>query len=278
MQEIATWLHGCHDTPPKRAALIKVCSHPVYTNAWVGTVPKTALIIQGPSRPFSPHLPAPDAQLHSATSHSFADGHDLAWCPCWLHQKWIGEKERTLVTHLSRCWYGNGAGVAALSPLGANLNVHEEEARFPIGARDLEGLSPGVVGGAKRGGGVQLLQWMGAVVRLMWADTRESSKSCASFIAVSRVAGLWHHIHIWVSAPTHSRIAPLPWLHPFADPYSGRGLASCVQFRQNKSYTNRVVGNGLQAQKLNPEVKVRDLDPVLTQVKERLQRFNQVGQ
>ncbi|XP_041119793.1 glypican-5b isoform X2 [Polyodon spathula] len=42
-----------------------------------------------------------------------------------------------------------------------------------------------------------------------------------------------------------------------------------------ESYTNRVVGNGLQAQKLNPEVKVRDLDPVLTQVKERLQRFNQ---
>ncbi|KAK1168723.1 glypican-5b [Acipenser oxyrinchus oxyrinchus] len=42
-----------------------------------------------------------------------------------------------------------------------------------------------------------------------------------------------------------------------------------------ESYTNRVVGNGLQAQKLNPEVKVRGLDPVLTQVKERLQRFNQ---
>ncbi|XP_066565874.1 glypican-5 isoform X2 [Amia ocellicauda] len=42
-----------------------------------------------------------------------------------------------------------------------------------------------------------------------------------------------------------------------------------------ESYTGRVVGNGLQAQKQNPEVKVRGPDPALNQVKEMLERFNQ---
>lgn len=42
-----------------------------------------------------------------------------------------------------------------------------------------------------------------------------------------------------------------------------------------KSYTSRVVGNGLQAQKQNPEVKVRSANPVLAEVKERLERFTQ---
>ncbi|XP_064794765.1 glypican-5-like isoform X2 [Oncorhynchus masou masou] len=42
-----------------------------------------------------------------------------------------------------------------------------------------------------------------------------------------------------------------------------------------ESYTDRVVGNGLQAQKQNPEVKVRSPNPELAEVKERLERFNQ---
>ncbi|XP_031662921.1 glypican-5 isoform X1 [Oncorhynchus kisutch] len=45
-----------------------------------------------------------------------------------------------------------------------------------------------------------------------------------------------------------------------------------------ESYTGRVVGNGLQAQKQNPEVKVRSPNPELAEVKERLERFNQVIQ
>ena len=43
------------------------------------------------------------------------------------------------------------------------------------------------------------------------------------------------------------------------------------------SYTGRVVGNGLHAQRQNPEVKVRSPNPTLAEVKERLERFNQVG-
>lgn len=42
-----------------------------------------------------------------------------------------------------------------------------------------------------------------------------------------------------------------------------------------ESYTGRVVGNGLQAQKQNPEVKVRSPNPELAVVKEKLERFNQ---
>lgn len=42
------------------------------------------------------------------------------------------------------------------------------------------------------------------------------------------------------------------------------------------SYTGSVVGNGLQAQGQNPEIKVRGVDPVLIGAKETLERFNQV--
>lgn len=42
------------------------------------------------------------------------------------------------------------------------------------------------------------------------------------------------------------------------------------------SYTGRVVGNGLQAQRHNPEIKVRGVDPVLVEAKERLEQFTQV--
>lgn len=37
------------------------------------------------------------------------------------------------------------------------------------------------------------------------------------------------------------------------------------------------MGSGLQAQKLNPEIKVRSADPVLLELKEKLELFNQVG-
>ncbi|KAF3858333.1 hypothetical protein F7725_011534 [Dissostichus mawsoni] len=42
-----------------------------------------------------------------------------------------------------------------------------------------------------------------------------------------------------------------------------------------ESYTGRVVGNGLHAQRQNPEVKVRSPNPTLAEVKERLELFNQ---
>lgn len=42
-----------------------------------------------------------------------------------------------------------------------------------------------------------------------------------------------------------------------------------------ESYTGHVVGNGLQAQRQNPEIKVRSVDPNLVNVKEKLEHFNQ---
>lgn len=48
-------------------------------------------------------------------------------------------------------------------------------------------------------------------------------------------------------------------------------------FSFSYSYSGRVVGNGLHAQRRNPEVKVRSPNPTLAEVKERLERFNQVG-
>uniref|UniRef100_A0A1A8C5M6 Glypican 5 n=1 Tax=Nothobranchius kadleci TaxID=1051664 RepID=A0A1A8C5M6_NOTKA len=42
-----------------------------------------------------------------------------------------------------------------------------------------------------------------------------------------------------------------------------------------KRYTGKVVGNGLFAQRQNPEVKVRSMDPVVNETKESLEHFNQ---
>ncbi|XP_056613903.1 glypican-5b isoform X2 [Triplophysa dalaica] len=42
-----------------------------------------------------------------------------------------------------------------------------------------------------------------------------------------------------------------------------------------ESYTGRVVGNGLQAQRHNPEIRVKIAHPLLVNIKERLERFNQ---
>lgn len=41
-----------------------------------------------------------------------------------------------------------------------------------------------------------------------------------------------------------------------------------------KSYTARIVGNGVRAQRQNPEVRVRSVDPVLMDVKTKLELFN----
>lgn len=49
--------------------------------------------------------------------------------------------------------------------------------------------------------------------------------------------------------------------------WSGEGVV--------ESYTGKVVGNGLHAQRQNPEVKVRSMDPAMAEVKERLDHFNQ---
>ncbi|XP_056304242.1 glypican-5b isoform X2 [Danio aesculapii] len=43
-----------------------------------------------------------------------------------------------------------------------------------------------------------------------------------------------------------------------------------------ESYTGYVVGNGLQAQKHNPEIKVKTANPILVSVKEKLEHFNQM--
>uniref|UniRef100_A0A3Q2PUK3 Glypican-5-like n=1 Tax=Fundulus heteroclitus TaxID=8078 RepID=A0A3Q2PUK3_FUNHE len=42
-----------------------------------------------------------------------------------------------------------------------------------------------------------------------------------------------------------------------------------------ESYTGRIIGNGLDAQRQNPEVKVRDMDPIMAEFKKRLEHFNQ---
>ena len=42
------------------------------------------------------------------------------------------------------------------------------------------------------------------------------------------------------------------------------------------SYTKKVVGNGVHAQRQNPELKVRGADPALMEVKDRLEQFSQV--
>lgn len=43
------------------------------------------------------------------------------------------------------------------------------------------------------------------------------------------------------------------------------------------SYTSRVVSNGLKAQINNPELKVRGLDPLISNLIDKLQHFNKVS-
>lgn len=44
-----------------------------------------------------------------------------------------------------------------------------------------------------------------------------------------------------------------------------------------KSYTQRVVGNGIKAQSGNPEVKVKGIDPVINQIIDKLKHVIQVS-
>ncbi|XP_034738014.1 glypican-5a [Etheostoma cragini] len=59
---------------------------------------------------------------------------------------------------------------------------------------------------------------------------------------------------------------------------SGDGLSCWNGTYIVKSYTLRVVGNGIKAQSANPEVKVKGADPVINQIIDKLKHINQLLQ
>nr|XP_020466358.1 glypican-5-like [Monopterus albus] len=59
---------------------------------------------------------------------------------------------------------------------------------------------------------------------------------------------------------------------------SGDGLSCWNGTDIVKSYTLRVVGNGIKAQSANPEVKVKEADPVINQIIDKLKHINQLLQ
>ncbi|KAM7424311.1 hypothetical protein PAMA_000582 [Pampus argenteus] len=59
---------------------------------------------------------------------------------------------------------------------------------------------------------------------------------------------------------------------------SGDGLSCWNGTDIVKSYTLRVVGNGIKAQAANPEVKVKESDPVINQIIDKLKHINQLLQ
>ncbi|KAG1938006.1 glypican-5 [Pimephales promelas] len=59
---------------------------------------------------------------------------------------------------------------------------------------------------------------------------------------------------------------------------SGDGLACWNGAEVDKGYTLQVVGNGIKAQAENPEVKVKEADPVINQVIDKLKHINQLLQ
>ncbi|XP_022047246.2 glypican-5a [Acanthochromis polyacanthus] len=59
---------------------------------------------------------------------------------------------------------------------------------------------------------------------------------------------------------------------------SGDGLSCWNGTELVKSYTLRVVGNGIKAQSANPEVKVKGADPVINQIIDKLKHINQLLQ
>ncbi|XP_030271444.1 glypican-5a [Sparus aurata] len=59
---------------------------------------------------------------------------------------------------------------------------------------------------------------------------------------------------------------------------SGDGLPCWNGTDMVKSYTLRVVGNGIKAQSTNPEVKVKGADPVINQIIDKLKHINQLLQ
>ncbi|XP_029986811.1 glypican-5 [Sphaeramia orbicularis] len=58
----------------------------------------------------------------------------------------------------------------------------------------------------------------------------------------------------------------------------GDGLSCWNGTNIVKSYTLRVVGNGIKAQSTNPEVKVKEADPVINQIIDKLKHINQLLQ
>ncbi|XP_028332108.1 glypican-5a [Gouania willdenowi] len=59
---------------------------------------------------------------------------------------------------------------------------------------------------------------------------------------------------------------------------SADGLSCWNGTEMVKSYTLRVVGNGIKAQSTNPEVKVKGADPVINQIIDKLKHINQLLQ
>ncbi|XP_040914469.1 glypican-5a isoform X2 [Toxotes jaculatrix] len=59
------------------------------------------------------------------------------------------------------------------------------------------------------------------------------------------------------------------------EPDYGDGLSCWNGTDIVKSYTLRVVGNGIKAQSANPEVKVKEADPVINQIIDKLKHINQ---
>ncbi|KAM9764535.1 glypican-5a [Menidia menidia] len=59
---------------------------------------------------------------------------------------------------------------------------------------------------------------------------------------------------------------------------AGDGLSCWNGTSIVKSYTLRVVGNGIRAQSVNPEVKVKEADPVINQIIDKLKHINQLLQ
>ncbi|XP_041805247.1 glypican-5 isoform X3 [Chelmon rostratus] len=77
-----------------------------------------------------------------------------------------------------------------------------------------------------------------------------------------------------VTTSTVTSSSPLPSAAP-SKPLPEQWLGQLAHMR---SYSGRVVGNGLHAQRQNPEVKVRSPNPALAEAKERLERFIQETQ
>ncbi|KAM9409609.1 glypican-5a isoform 2-T2 [Pholidichthys leucotaenia] len=61
-----------------------------------------------------------------------------------------------------------------------------------------------------------------------------------------------------------------------SDLASGDGLSCWNGTEIVKSYTLRVVGNGIKAQTANPEVKVKGADPIINQIIDKLKHINQI--
>ncbi|RMC02344.1 hypothetical protein DUI87_21513 [Hirundo rustica rustica] len=57
--------------------------------------------------------------------------------------------------------------------------------------------------------------------------------------------------------------------------FSQEGSLAKQDLRTPLGYTSRVVSNGLKAQINNPELKVRGLDPLINNLIDKLQHFNQ---